>query len=224
MRSTGLADSIGTSSHDVLRDEILADAQRQAQRLIRKAEREAAALVDKAVAECEQQCQEKLAAARAAADRHRALTLATVPVQIGRMRASRAERELESLRETVRGQLVARTGFDYRESLLALAAEAVARMEGDAFVLQLAAGDLKTHGPALVAAVAARAGRPDVTVTLDTQPADIGGGVIVRDPPSRQVWNNSFEARLDRLWPILRNQIAEHLGLQSTAQPTGGPS
>jgi vacuolar-type H+-ATPase subunit E/Vma4 len=217
-------DRTETSSHDVLRDEILADAQRQAQRLVRKAEREAAALVDKAVAECEQQCQEKLAAAQAAAERHRALTLATVPVEIGRMRASRTERELVALRESVRGRLVDRTGFDYRESLLALAAEAIARMEGDAFVLQLAAADLKSHGPALAAAVAARAGRPDATVHLDAEPGDISGGVVVRDLQGRQVWNNSFESRLDRLWPLMRNKIAEHLGLQSITQPAGGPS
>jgi len=37
-----------TTSHDVLRDEILADAQRQATRLIRKAQRDAQSLIDKA--------------------------------------------------------------------------------------------------------------------------------------------------------------------------------
>jgi vacuolar-type H+-ATPase subunit E/Vma4 len=213
-----------SSSHTVLRDEIIADAERQAERLVRKAQRESRMLVDKAVAECEQQCQEKLATARVAAEHHRMLTLATVPVEIGRMRALRAERELTALRDAVRDRLLARAGVEYGDSLLALAAAAVARMAGDAFVLQLAKEDLKTYGPKLAAAVGARAGRPDATVTLDSQPADIRSGVIVRDPQGRQIWDNSYEARLQRFWPILRNQIAEHLGLQAATQPAGGAS
>lgn len=213
-----------SSSHTVLRDEIIADAERQAERLVRKAQRESKMLVDKAVAECEQQCQEKLATARVAAEQHRMLTLATVPVEIGRMRALSAERELTALCDAVRDRLLARAGFDYGASLLALATEPVARMEGDAFVLQLGKEDLKTHGPKLAAAVAARAGRPKVTVTVDSRPADIRTGVIVRDPQGRQIWDNSYEARLRRLWPLLRNRVAEQLGLQAAIKPTGGPS
>jgi vacuolar-type H+-ATPase subunit E/Vma4 len=211
-----------SSSHQVLRDEIIADAQRQAERLVRKAQREAKLMVDKAVTECEQQCQEKLDAARATAERHRMLILATVPVEIGRLQATRAEQELTAMRDAVLDRLLARTGFDYRDSLLALAAEAIARMEGDAFVLQLADQDLKEYGPGLATGAAARAGRPEVTVTLDARPAAIRTGVIVRDPQGRQVWDNSFEARLHRLWPFLRHQLAAHLGLRTTTQPAGG--
>jgi len=213
-----------SSSHQVLRDEIIADAQRQAERLVRKAQREGKLMVDKAVTECEQQCQEKLDAARATAERNRMLILATVPVEIGRLRATRTEQELTALRDTVRDQLLARAGFEYRQCLLALAAEAIAQMEGDAFVLQLAQEDVKEHGPWLASGAAARAGRPGVTVTLDAAPASIRTGVIVRDPQGRQIWDNSFEARLDRLWPLLRHQMADHLGLRTTTQPAGGPS
>lgn len=216
-------DRAESSSHEVLRDEIIADAERQAERLVRKAQREAKVLVDKAVGECDQQCQEKLEAAQAAAQRQRMLILATVPVEIGRLRATRTEQELTALRDAVRDQLLARTGFDYRQCLLALAAEAIAQMAGDAFVLQLAKEDEKEHGPWLASGAPARAGRQGVTVTIDATPASIHGGVIVRDPQGRQVWDNSFEARLQRLWPLLRHQMAEHLGLESTTQPAGGP-
>ena len=78
-----------TSSQDALRDEILADARRQAERLIRKAEREAQATIDKAKARSQEARTTKLAAARAAAERKRTLTLATVPIEIGRMRGAR---------------------------------------------------------------------------------------------------------------------------------------
>jgi vacuolar-type H+-ATPase subunit E/Vma4 len=217
-------DRAESSSHEVLRDEIIADAERQAERLVRKAQREAKILVDRAVGECDQQCQEKLEAAQAAAQRQRMLTLATVPVEIGRLRATRTEQELTALRDAVREQLSARAGFDYRQCLLALAAEAMAQMEGEAFVLQLAKGDVKEHGPWLASTAPARAGRPDVTVTIDATPTSIRGGVIVRDLQGRQIWDNSFEARLYRLWPLLRHQMAEHLGLETTTQPAGGPS
>lgn len=213
-----------TGSHNVLRDEIIADAQRQADRLVRRARRESKMMVDKAVSECEQQCQEKREAAAAAAQRQRLLILATVPVEIGRLRAMRAEQELMALRDVVRDRLLARQDFDYGACLLTLAAEAIRQMEGDAFVLQLASQDTEKYGPSLAAAAAARAGRPDVQVMIDQQAVDIGGGVVVRDPPGRQVWDNSFQARLDRLWPLLRHQMAGYLGLDSTRQPEGAAS
>jgi V/A-type H+-transporting ATPase subunit E len=208
----------------VLRDEILADAQRQATRLVRKAERDAKAMLDKAASESREEREGKLATAQAEADRKRELVLATVPVEIGRMRATRAEEELLALRDKIHARLSARKGFDYDETLVALAAEALGRMEGDAFVLALAERDRETFGAKLTKVVPDRAGRPDVTLTVDNQPASIKGGVIVRDPQGRQVWNNSLEARLERMWPLLRSQIAEHMGLQASTEPSGGQS
>lgn len=213
-----------SSSHEVLREEILADAVRQAERMVRKAEREAKALVAKVTDESEQERRQKLAAAEAAAERQRILTLATVPIEIARARATRVERELLQLREQVRERLRARQGLDYGEVLAQLAAEAVARMDGDSFVLELSADDLRDFGPALAAAVPARAGRPQVSLTVSDVPAKIEGGVLVRDPQGRQVWDNSLAARLDRLWPQLRNRIAQYLGLDTRAEPSGGQS
>ena len=213
-----------TTSHEVLRDEILADAQRQAARAIRKAEREAKAVLDKATGESQEERSSKLATAQAEADRKRTLIFATVPVEIGRMHAAHVEKELLSFRDKVRDKLLARKGFDYGETLVTLAAEALARMEGDTFVLELSEQDRKTFGAELADIVPDLAGRPDVTVTVDNQPAPIESGVIVRDPQGRQIWNNSLEARLERMWPLLRSQIAEHMGLQANTEPSGGQS
>lgn len=215
-------DGSETTSHEVLRDEILADAQRQATRLIRKAEREAKAVVDKATRESQQERDSKLAAAQAEADRKRMLALATVPVEIGRMRAARIEKQLLALRDQARARLRARQGFDYAATLERLAAEAVAQMEGDTFILELCEQDQKRFAARLTEVAVKRAQRPQATVTVDDDPAPITGGVIVRDPPSRQVWDNSLEARLDRLWPLLRSQIATRLGFQANTQSSGG--
>jgi V/A-type H+-transporting ATPase subunit E len=215
-------DGTETTSHEVLRDEILADAQRQGTRLIRKAEREAKAILDKATSESQHERDGKLAAAQAEADRKRMLALATVPVEIGRMRAARIEKELLALHDQARARLQAREGFDYRATLETLAAEALARMEGDTFILALAEQDHEQFAARLPEAARKRAQRPHLTVTVDDQPVPISGGVIVRDPPGRQVWDNSLEARLDRLWPLLRSQIAAHMGFQASTQSSGG--
>lgn len=209
----------------ILRDEILADARRQAQRMTRKAEREAQALLDKVKAESEKERQEKLVAAQARADHHRAVALATVPVELGRQLAQRIEQELSKLRERVCQALDHGGCGDDEQSLVNLAAEALAQMEGEIFVLELSSRDLAARGSTLPATAARRAGRPELVVTVGTEPADITGGVIVRDPAGRQVWDNSLQARLDRMWLLLRSQIAEGLGLNELeVTDSGGPS
>lgn len=208
-------------AHVVLSDEILADARRQADRIIRRAEREAKAIIDRAAAQAEEERNAKLAAARADAERKQTLIFATLPVEIGRMRAVRVEQELTALCDCVRARLQARKGFAYRETLVTLAAQAVAGMEGDAFVLELSADDQKTFQNGLVTSVLEHTSRAHVTLTMSAKPAKIKSGVLVHDPQSRQVWDNSLEARLDRMWPLLRNKIAEHMGIQGRAEPSG---
>lgn len=197
----------------VLTDEILADARRQADRLHRRAERDATETTDQAQREAEADREQRLARARAEADRRRRLTLATVPVAEGRLRAARIEEVLRGIREAARERLAARDGYDYRAMLARLAAEPVREMEGQAFVLELAEADRQAHGPDLAADVRRRVGREGLQVSLAAEPAPMAGGVIVRDAEGRQRWDNSVSARLERLWPALRRRVAEETGL-----------
>jgi len=197
----------------VLTGEILADARRQADRLRRRAERDATEMTDKAQREAEADRDQRLSEARADADRRRRLTLATVPVAEGRLRAARIEKVLRDIREAARERLAARDGYDYRAMLARLAAEAVREMEGQAFVLELAEADRQAYGPDLAADVCRLVGREGIQVSLAAGPAAIEGGVIVRDAEGRQRWDNSLAARLERLWPALRRRIAEETGL-----------
>lgn len=213
-----------TKSHVALRDEILADAKRQGERLIRKAEREAQAMLDKATSESQQERRAALATAETRAARGHALMLATLPVEIGRRRSVRVEQELQKLRDQVLQQLRDRTGLAYDKTLVNLAVEALDHMEGDDFVLELSAQDLSTRAETLPAAVRKRMGRAGIALTVSTEPADITGGVIIRDRAGRQVWDNSLEARLRRVWPRLRNQVAERLGLATDAADSGDTS
>ena len=203
----------GADPQQVLAEEILADARRQADRLRRRAERDARAATEAAERDAEAERTHRLDKARAEADRRRRLTLATVPVQEGRLRAARIEEVLDGIREAARERLIGREGYDYREMLVRLAAEAVRAMEGRTFVPALAEDDRRDYGPDLAAAVRDRVGRDGLQVSLSPEPAPIEGGVIVRDGEGRQQWDNSLAARLARLWPQLRRRIAEETGL-----------
>jgi vacuolar-type H+-ATPase subunit E/Vma4 len=56
--------------------------------------------------------------------------------------------------------------------------------------------------------VAHRVGRPALNVSVSYDPEITGGGVIVEDGEARQIWDNRFLKRLERMWPELRRQIA----------------
>ena len=202
-----------TDPQQVLTDEILADARRQADRVRRKAERDAKETVQAAERDAQADRERRLADARAKADRRRRLTLATVPVEEGRLRAARIEEALESVKAEARQRLARRDGFDYRQALVALAAEAVERMGGEAVVVDLSAADRGPLGADLVVAVRERLGGDGPAVSLAPEPAPMDGGVVVRDADGRRRWDNSFAARLGRLWPDLRRRIAAESGL-----------
>ena len=207
----------------VLTDEILADARRQAERIRTRAGREAKDITDKAQTQADADRRQRLAAAHDEADRQRQLTLATVPIEVARMRAEKVEAALKSICDEARRRLLAREGFDYRQTVIALAAEAAGRLQGDAVVLELAAADTEALGADLAEAVRRRAGRDGLRVSIAPEAADIPGGVVVRDAEGRQVWDNSLGGRLKRFWPALRRRIATHVAPEDAAAASPTP-
>lgn len=210
------------NSPQVLCAEILADARRESEEIIHRAQQEVAELLAKATAEADQTRRERLAAARAEAARRRELILATVPVEAGRLRASRVEALLESVRDEVRRRLLAHEGFDYRETVIALAAEAMERMPGSAFVVKLSPADCAALGDGLTGEIARRVARSPLNVTIACEPAAQDGSLIIQDVDGRLVWDNSLPNRLERLWPELRRQIAVQTALVPASKPGGG--
>jgi len=79
-------------------------------------------------------------------------------------------------------------------------------MVGSAFVAKVSEG-LYYLGDGLADEIARRVGRP-VSITISYEPGITGGGIIVEDTEGRQVWDNRFAKRLERLWRELRQQIA----------------
>ena len=196
------------TSQEALCAEILADSRHQSEELVRGARRDANALLAKAAAAAEKARQQRLELARAEAARRKKLILATVPVETGRLRAARIEALLQSIYAEARRRLTTRHGFDYRKTLVALAAEAIGQMAGAEFVVKLSVADRAALGDGLAEEIARRSSRLSLTITLSDDPTITEPGLIVQDVESRQVWDNRLLARLERLWPELRRQLA----------------
>lgn len=210
------------NSAEILRAEILADARRASEEIIRRAQQEAEALLAKAKTEADEAGREQLEAARAEAVRRRELMLATLPVEAGRLRAARVEALLESVHEEIRRRLTVREGFDFREAVLVLAAEAMQRMAGSVFVVNLSVADRIALGDELAGEIARRAGHAPLNVTIASDSAAQDGCLVIQDGEGRQVWDNSPAVRLERLWPELRRQIAIQTSLVLEPKAGGG--
>ncbi len=210
-----------SNSPEMLCQEILADARRQSEEIVRRARQEAELLLTKAAAEADQLRRHRLEQARAEAARRAELILATVPVEAVRLQSDRVEVLLGSVLAEVRARLRAREGFDYREAIIGMAAEAINGMAGSEFTLQLSAADRARLGEGLAEEIVHRAGRSPLKLTVSEAAGPDGGGVVISDAEGRQVWDNGLEARLARLWPDLRRQVASQTGLVAPAGSTG---
>ncbi len=211
----------GSNPQEVLREEILADARQQSEQILGKARQDAESLIAKAVAEAEKAHKERLDAARAEAARRKELILSTVPVEAGRRRSARIEALLQAIHDDAHERLLSRDGSDYRETLVVLSVDAVRRMNGNAFVVKLSPSDRASFGAGLAEEIARRDGRSPLTITLADDPSITGGGVIVQDVEGQHVWDNRLAARLERLWPQFRLQIAVQAGLVLVSKPGG---
>jgi vacuolar-type H+-ATPase subunit E/Vma4 len=209
------------NSPEVLNEEILAEARRECDEIIRRAQLESESLLAAATAEADKIRREKLHAARAEAARRSELILATVPVETGRLRSARIEAILENIREEACRQLLARN-FDYHETVVILAAEAIRRMPGTDFVFKISAADHAAFGDKLAGEIARRVGRSPLNLTVSADPAMTGGGVMVQDAAGIRIWDNRLLSRLERLWPELRRQIAVRTSLVEKNEPAGG--
>lgn len=213
-------DATQQNSPDVLCAEILAEAKRQSKAILQRAKAEAESILADAATEAEKIRRERRDQAHAEAARRRELILATVAVETGRLRSARVEELLESIREQIYRRLRVRN-FDARETIIALAAEAVRQMPGTDFVLKISAADHAGFGDALAGEIARRAGRLSLHLAVSAD-ATTDGGVVIRDAGGFQIWDNRLLSRFARLWPELRRQIAFQTTLVSEDNSTGG--
>ena len=200
------------NSPDVLCAEILADAKRQSDDILANAKMVAEAILTAANGEAEKIRRERQEQAQSEAARRKELILATVAVETSRLRSARIEELLESVREEIRRRLRARE-FDARESVVALATEAIRRMPGNDFVLKTSATDHAAFADGLAGEIAPRVGRSPLNLAISADAAMADNGVMIQTADGFQFWDNRLLSRLERLWPELRQQIALRTGL-----------
>lgn len=195
-------------SAESLREEILEQARDQVKEIIGRARDQADNILAAAAAEGQNLRDRLIEKARADARRRKELIESTVPVETGRFLVARIESLLEAVREEVRRRLLAHEGFEYREVLIALVSLAISHMTGNQFVVKLSESDRSSLESSVGEEIVSRVDRPGLIVTLAFDPTINGGGVSVEGADASQIWDNGLLARLDRMWPELRRQIA----------------
>lgn len=208
---------------EILREEILATAQQESEDIVLRARQDAEGILTNAAAEADRLRKERLNQAHTEASRRSELILATVSVETGRLRAARVEALLESVCDEARRRLQAREGFDYQETVIALAAHAIDQMAGDAFVVKLPEVEQTILSDRLAEEITRRVGRP-VNINILYVEDITGGGAVIEDTEARQVWDNRLLKKLERLWPELRQRIAVEASFVPKTAPGGdGP-
>ena len=135
------------------------------------------------------------------------MTLATIPVETGRLRSERIESILESVREDVRRRLLEPT-FDCFETVVTLAVEAIQQMRGSDFVLKISPANHAAFGGKLAGEITQRARCLSLKLAVFSDPTTTDYGVVVQDTDGKRAWDNRLLLRLERFWPELRRQMA----------------
>ena len=207
-------------SPDALCAEILAEARRESEDILRQAKVEAEKFRAAASVTAEQIRRERRASAHTEAARRTEMLLATIAVEAGRIRSAHLETLLDSVRAQIRQQLEINSDHA-RETLVTLAAEAIQQMAGAEFELRISLADTAAFGNGWVEEVVRRVGREPLRLAMVADDT-VKTGVMVRSPDGFQIWDNRLSARLERLWPELRRQIALRVALVDETPASGG--
>ena len=207
---------------DVLREEIISDAQRQAKRTLQRARKEAAAIIETAEAELDAWRTAQMEQARTEAEHRRERIMASLPVETGRMRSDRIESLLQSVYDDACQQLENREGLDVRQMIIHLSAEAISSMTGSHFSITLSPIDLALLDEAGIAEIRERSERPDLELDIVAGPENKDVGPIISGSDGGELYDNRLPQRLERNWPALRREIALRTGLVETVESSKG--
>lgn len=202
-----------------LREEILEAARQQRKAILDQARQQAAAIVAGAQQAADQFRAQRHETAQAEAARRTEAILATVPVEVGRLRSARVEQWLEAIRDHAAQQLRTVADPEFRDAITRLAAEALESMAGDSFRLWRSAADGRRLGNDLAAAIQPHFTRRTLHLQIAVDDTLKEGEIRLEDEAARQVWHLGLLARLERCWPDLRRQIAGQLGLTESSDP-----
>jgi len=197
------------NSDELLRNEIMADAERKAKRNVSKAKRSAKKVLDQAAQDAERTAAQVRAGAEMRAKRESASAGASLAAELRRERLCSREQLIRGVFANALEKLVGCDEERRRRMLENLAVGALSVMDGESFVAAVAPEDGALFSRELINAVAGRVGRKiDVRVETDER---INGGVMLTTEDGRLLCDNTLRARLERLAPGLRLAVADIL-------------
>jgi len=199
------------SHADALVNEIIGDAEKKAVRTLRRGDREAGQIVEKAEKQAESIRRAATEAAQMRAEKEKTVVLATVDLDARRIEMAAEERLIVAAFDSAQQKMLDKQAYGYPAVVARLIAEAAQAIGGDSFRVELSNDDRKSLDfTALTGSVCERLGR-QVELSLADEPAPIAAGAIVRSPDGRRMVDDSLEARLVRMRDELRRRVAQVL-------------
>lgn len=195
---------------EVLAQEILSDGRKRAERSLSAARAEAEKILSQARAKAELEAQRIRDAAAARAEQRSRMVLKTVDQEVARRKLAAREEVIHDAFEKARAQLDALGREDYYRAAAALAGDALRKMPGDRFTLVIA-GLPAEDGRRLAEELAAGLRAEGRAAQLEFREGSGARGVSIQSPDGRLRWDDTFAARLRRLHPDLRRQVAPML-------------
>lgn len=194
-----------------LRESVMAEAERGAQRTLSEARARAQRLRTQAEDESDAECAALLDSAGATASRYRRQAVGSARLEAGALRARRREVVLERVFAQAGELLAGPTAIAddlYPSVVEALVRESVAQLgQLDALVIHADARALPALGGATLERIAEETGH---RLSLGEQ-LPRGVGVVVASLDGRLRYDNTFEARMARLRDVLRVEVTQIL-------------
>lgn len=195
---------------EILSRVIMDDASREARSLLEKARTESESITEEGIRKAEEL---KRASMKGKGQMdllcNKAKAISLAEFQARSEILGRKEEILSEVLRQVQGTFFSLPGHeDYPEILKVLIIHAIAYLkeEGDAFVCRFNEQDRSVLSPQLLNDLGKKCDR---TLSLDTTPADIVGGVIVFRSDFRVLYDNSLEAIFERNRQQMRRMAAE---------------
>ncbi len=201
-----------TTADRKLDGEILADAQAQAERNIRKTECKAKEILEHAKKEAKEHSDRTIESARERAQAKAAIIEAGIEVEARRLALIGREKTIRAILDEALAEMGKRPANTYPDALIRLGAEALGKMTGASFIVTLHPEDAASLGEATLRGIAEQVKNHDgrqVNLAPAADPRPIAAGIIVETADGRQRIDNSFGQRARRLSNQLRLAVAE---------------
>ncbi len=198
-----------------LADQILADARKQAEPILTRARREAEDILRRARDDAEGEQTRTVERAEQDAAGEALRIRARTELEMANIRRRAAEDILVRARQQALEALRRQARDDgYRKQLVRLGLAALREMSGERFELLMRQEDKDAHAQHVARRLAERAAaelgrRAEIEVADETVNAI--GGLVLRSADGHEVCDQTFRARLDRLWEQLREDVAGDL-------------